>query len=53
MDQNKFEFWRDFYDHCLNEREQKLKNITKNINSKQRQAIPGLFVDFEIFLFSK
>ncbi|XP_027201065.2 uncharacterized protein LOC113795079 [Dermatophagoides pteronyssinus] len=40
MDQNKFEFWRDFYDHCLNEREQKLKNITKNINSKQRQAIP-------------
>ncbi|KAH9526984.1 Elongin-A [Dermatophagoides farinae] len=40
MDHNRFESWRDFYGYLVDEREQKLKNITKNINSKQRQAIP-------------
>ncbi|OTF71610.1 Transcription elongation factor B polypeptide 3-like protein [Euroglyphus maynei] len=40
MDRNRFYSWRDFYAHLVDEREQKLKSITKNINTKQRQAIP-------------
>ena len=37
----KFKTWRDYYHHLTQAREEKLKNITRNISTKQRKAVPG------------
>ncbi|KAI7686463.1 hypothetical protein SSS_07243 [Sarcoptes scabiei] len=41
LNDSEFDSWRDLYNHLIEEREEKLKKITNNINSKQRKAIPA------------
>ena len=43
-DEDEDETWRDLYFRCTQEREDRLKNITKNISHKQAKALPGLIV---------
>ena len=40
-DEDEDETWRDLYFRCGREREDRLKNITKNISHKQAKALPS------------